>query len=274
MRAWIYLGIITITMMPTVSWSETAFADLLAGKVHPLSITLKEMGTEWRQFTLTGGQNGMTDFVAAMARMRTGHAGGETYYTRGDVATCGEETFLVAYRVETGPIDFQAIMEEEEDLPVLPIDPDTVVTLSLLNLRMVGGMESIQPVEQARKARLRSVTISNLKLLSLAIQMYSQDNNGQYPPLDTVEAMKAAIGGYLGGADEMFIDPLTDEPFQPNKSLSRKKEADIDDPTSMAAIYQRTPGPDGLRAVGFVDGRAKFVNAEEWEKIKKASGIE
>jgi len=283
MRAWVYLGIFAMMLGPVAGWCEVNFADLLAGKMHPLSITLKEMGPEWRVFELAGGENQLVSFFTMMAHAQSGQEGSNSYFTRGEVAAYGGETFLVAYRVETAPFDFQGVMEGEAEIPEVPITPDTVATLSLLNLRMIGGLESIRPfdleeemkkAEEARLLEMRGAVISSLRQLALGTQMYAQDNDGQYPPLDTEAEMQAALLPYLGGADEMFIDPMSGEPFQPNIWLSKKFERDVPRPSEMAVLYQKEPGPDGMLAVGFADGSAKFVDAAEWEKIREASGIE
>jgi len=283
MRTLIYLGILAMMLGPLAGWGEVNFADLLGGKMHPLSITLKEMGPEWRIFELTGGEGQLANFFMMMARTESGQENLNTYFTRGEVAAYGGETFLVAYRMETGPIDFQAVMQGEEEMPEVPITPDTVVTLSLLNLRMIGGLESIRPfdleeemrkAEEARRMELSGTVISSLRQLALAAQMYAQDNDGQYPPLDTQAEMQAALLPYLGGAGEMFIDPMAGEPFQPNVWLSKKMEKDVANPAAMVVLYQQQPNPDGTIGVGFADGRARFIDAEEWERIKKASEIE
>jgi prepilin-type processing-associated H-X9-DG protein len=55
--------------------------------------------------------------------------------------------------------------------------------------------------------------------------------------------------------------------------LNGKKEANIASPQSMIVIYEKTPGPDGLRAVGFFDGHAQFLSAEDWARYAKKSGL-
>ena len=281
MRSLIRLGMLAIMLLPMLSRSEMTFADLLTGKTHPLSLTLQAMGPEWRRFNLTSGQNQLSDMLVMM-RMRAGQPGSEGYFTRGDVVTMGSETFLVAYRVETGPIDFRQLMEDGEELPPIRLTPDTRVTLSLLNLRLVSGLESIQPfdlngemakADAAMRKEQRNKVLSTLRQLALAFQMYAQDNDGQYPPFTTPDEMKAALLPYLGGAEWMFIDPVAETPFQPNLWLSRKHEKVVVNPTKMVVIFQEAAGADGLRGVAFADGHAEFVDAQEWEQCQQASGI-
>jgi len=281
MRLLLYLGILAITLLPVISHGEMTFAEMLTGKVHPLSLTLQEMGPEWHRFTLTGGQNQLNDMLAMM-RVRAGQVSSEGYFTRGDVVTLGSDTFLVAYRADTGPIDWQAVMEDQEAPPPVRVTPETRVTLSLLNLRLVSGLESIQPfdlksemakVDDAAKKEDQEKVVSGLRQLALALQMYVQDNDGQYPPFATPGEMKHALLPYLGNADWVFTDPQTAKPFLPNAWLSRKKENEVVQPSAVVVIFQEAPGPDGLRGVAFADGHAKYVDAQGWEQCKKASGI-
>jgi hypothetical protein len=72
---------------------------------------------------------------------------------------------------------------------------------------------------------------------------------------------------------ELFRHPVTNELYRFNLSLSYKNESSIERIAEIAMVYEGSPAPDGTRGVAFTDGHVQRVTADEWEQIKKVSGV-
>lgn len=121
---------------------------------------------------------------------------------------------------------------------------------------------------KAREKARATTSISNLRQLAIALQMYAQDNNDKLPVMKTTADMKKYLTAYLG-SDQQFVSPRTGEAYLPNPGISGKALGAIDHPDTMIAFYENTPGPDGTRAVAFLDGHVELVPADRWAEVKR-----
>lgn len=266
--------------------------DLIYGEVFPLTVQLKALDSEWRRVTVAGQA---TDYLQMYAAMFSGRS--PAYYTKGETVTVGGETFIVAYQAQAQPFDLMAMMGRDAEPPAPEkLTPESVVTLSLLNLRAVGSLSDIRPFdleqeiaeserlaervsealgeqfEEAASAAAEASSLSNLRQLALAMLMCAEDYDDALPPMENAEAMQEVLLPYVKNGD-IFFHPETGEPYQPNPTLSGKRLADFADPAKTIAFYEPTPAEDGSRGAAFVDGHAKRVGPAEWERLKGISGI-
>jgi hypothetical protein len=102
--------------------------------------------------------------------------------------------------------------------------------------------------------------------------MYASDYDETLPPMKDAAEVKKALLPYVR-SETIFVQPGTDEPYEPNLILSGKKIAHIEYPNQMIVFYEKTAATDGTRAAAFLDGHAKRVSAAEWERLKKLSKI-
>ncbi|MCJ7822280.1 MAG: hypothetical protein MUQ26_04240, partial [Armatimonadetes bacterium] len=116
-------------------------------------------------------------------------------------------------------------------------------------------------------------SLSNLKNLALAVQMFLADNEDVMPDMTDALAVLEELGDYVKN-DEVFFRPDTGQAYGVNTSLSQKRLADVADVSNTAVFYEEEPGDDGTRGVAFLDGHAARVSPAQWEDIKAASGIE
>lgn len=261
---------------PTPSGS---FAAALSGTSRPLSLTLKDLDGSWRVFSLSANADASGQLNLYLAVLTGGSQ--TTYYTKGETVTLGGEIYLIAYRQKSS-VDYAALLKGgESDLPPAPkLTPDTLLSLSLLNLRSVGSLDDIQafslqaalnppppPSPDPKKA-----TVSDLKQLGLAFSQYTQDYDEKLPPMKTAAVTKRVLYPYVK-SDSIFEQPQTHTLFQPNTSLSGRSLASFNDPASMVIYYEAAPEDDGLRAVLFLDGHVKRLADADWQRVKSASHV-
>ena len=196
MRTLILLGLMTVLF--TVAARCETMAEIMSGKSFPLTVPIKALNAEWRQFTLTGAQGGATDLLLLMARLQMGAGSTSTLYvTQGKTVTIGSETYLVVYHREgQDNLALVAMMQRGEAVAPAPVTPDDQFMLSLLNLRAVGCMRDIKPFDinnlndgadalsgamarASRKAR-EATLMANLHQLRNALEQFQADT-GLYP---------------------------------------------------------------------------------------------
>lgn len=160
------------------------------------------------------------------------------------------------------------------------LTPDTVLSLSLLNLRLAGSLNDIQafslqtalnpPAPPAPDPQV--ATVSDMKQLGLALDQYIQDYDEKLPPMKTAAIAKKVLYPYAK-TDSVFEQPQTHTLFQPNTSLSGRSLASFDTPASMVIYYEDAPEADGLRAVLFLDGHVRRLADADWQRVKTASHV-
>jgi hypothetical protein len=125
---------------------------------------------------------------------------------------------------------------------------------------------------QAREKARETSSLSNLKQLGIAAIMYCEDYDEVFPPMKDAATVKKALMPYVK-ADQIFIDPRTQQPYQPNTKMSKKQLAAIAYPDRTVLFYEASPAPDGKRGVVYADGHAKRLSESEWAIAKSKSGI-
>jgi prepilin-type processing-associated H-X9-DG protein len=244
---------------------------------------LDTLGGKWYQFRLadTTGISGYSQMLSSMY----GGAGSLDYFTSGQRVTIDGASYLVAYSIQTKPMDLMSMMRIGTPPTPTPLTADTPLNPALLNIHAIAGMVDIRPfdlqsmiaqstqqtiVSQSEVAQsLTTKASSNAKQVMLGAIMYSQDYDEKYPPMTSEATFKKAVYPYLR-SDSAFLDPVTNTPFELNPWLSRRSLSQIDSPATMVAIYS-DPHPDGSRVVGFADGHVKVLNGDDWAEAKAAS---
>jgi len=260
--------------------------DLLSGSVYPLSLKLSDLNGEWRRLRVGGSDAGglMGLYSAMMGGVATTY-----YYTQGRTVAVSGETYLVAYRPRSKPVDMSAMMRSSSPPTPEKLKRDTVLALSLLCLKTAGSLDDIRPFnleeevaesEQAPQSNDEtfappSSTVSsesNLKQLGMALIMYTQDYDEVLPPMKDPPTVKKLLMPYVKN-EAIFAHPTTRKPYVPNAVLSRKKLGHIAKPAEMVAFYEASASSDGKRGVVYLDGHVAQVAGSDWPRVKRASKI-
>jgi hypothetical protein len=257
--------------------AETDFKDLLAGKTVPLSLKLKDLTSDWRRFTTVGAD---TVSPANITRLMFGGAAGG-YYSRGETVTAAGESYLVAYRLQTKPLDATVFTRGQPPTPEKPT-LDSVLSLCLLHLRTLDSFTDIRPfdlevelaggdtspaaLEEARDKAAKATGLQNLKAIGVALLAYAQDGDKTLPPMKDADATRKALEPYCK------IKGVFDGAYLPNPTLSGRKLAGIEKPGEIVIFYEAKPAGEA-RAVLYLDGRCERIAESNWPALKKASQI-
>jgi hypothetical protein len=123
------IAVSAIVMVSTSSVSaQTSFSEVLSGKNIPSTIRLKDLNPEWRGLSTSGQFEFGNTFQTIFSSFFGGtlNAG---YYTKGQTVNIGTETYIVAYSLQDKPEK---------------IGGETVLSLSLLNLKTIGSLNNIR----------------------------------------------------------------------------------------------------------------------------------
>lgn len=127
-------------------------------------------------------------------------------------------------------------------------------------------------LNQGMRSKVRSTqSLSNLKQIGLAIQLYAQDNDARLPPMPTTAALHRALQKY--GQDKIWQVEELNFPYAVNPSLSLRPLSAYPSPDKTVAIWDTRIFADKYRAVGYLDGHAKIVPQSDWDGLRQASGI-
>lgn len=263
---------------------------------------------------MMGGGSGMGGALGGMmGSMLSGvaTAGPDVYYTQGKTISLGSETYLVAYQPQMPPVNMLALMKmgDAEKMPIpKPLTPESPLSLSLLNLRVVGSLLDIRAVdvdaeiaaskdmvkmiedlekEEAKKKSdlfgdneedagmaMSDAPDRNLRMLMMGFHLYLDDHDMQFPDMSSATSVRAALTPYLDD-NTAFMEPKTQTAYKANASLSKKKLDDVAKYSDfMVVFYEDKPASDGTRGVALLNGKITRVGEAEWQKMKKASKIQ
>jgi hypothetical protein len=164
---WGMLGVILIVAVEPITWAaipeiepivaqdnrlagEPSLANVLSGNTVPTSIELKKLTPEWRAMS-TNGQFEFGNFQAFIS-IFGGGSFATTYYTKGQTVSIGSETYIVAYSL-------LSLVEK--------VAPETLLNLSLLNLKTIGTMSNIRSFDAIAETKVLERQLATLQVANI-----------------------------------------------------------------------------------------------------------
>jgi len=158
-RHFSFLALITTLVLASAVTSQASdFAQLLSGRVHPLSMQLKDLSGDWRRITLHGGAaaggnvsvnvSGSSEGSTSQnSNMLTTGGGGQAYVTRGQTVSANGQTYLAAYILPSTALNLNTLLQAvaTKTLPKMQVlTPESSLSLSLLNVRSIASIEDVR----------------------------------------------------------------------------------------------------------------------------------
>lgn len=181
-----------------------------------------------------------------------------------------------------GIVSFSAIRKSQGWLKGtgLAIAGISVSGIALLMMPFIMGI-TVTALYNTRKNAKTLSSMNNAKRLCLAVNLYCDENDGSFPPVDN---WSAALNEYI--SDEKILT----SPFAPedgrawamNKNLDGRKKQDIKRPHRTVLIFEARIGgpPAGGRellsekpgtirgyVIGFLDGHTELVRPEKLDEL-------
>ncbi len=112
----------------------------------------------------------------------------------------------------------------------------------------------------------------NLKSLTIALLMYSQDYDETMPPMTDAATAQNLLSSYTKDP-ALWVDPRNQQAYGINPTLAGRAISTITSHDQIAVFYETNPRPDGTRAVAFLDGHVALLQDPQWQQAKQLSGI-
>jgi hypothetical protein len=139
-----------IVVQDTRLAGEPSLANVLSGNSVPTSIELKKLTPEWRAMS-TNGQFEFGNFQA-FVNIFGGGSFATNYYTKGQTVSIGSETYIVAYSL-------LSLVEK--------VAPETLLNLSLLNLKTIGSMSNIRAFDPISETKVLERQLATLQVANI-----------------------------------------------------------------------------------------------------------
>jgi len=157
-----------------------------------------------------------------------------------DHVWAGDQAFTGGFDWSTAPVILDAVPHQ-----------DGVKTLGYYdNIITRGGVEQGDPDK---------LCVQRMRVLSLAVAQYVQDNDERFPPMQNPTIFRGAVRPYLKDS-RLFACPATGELFVPNYKLTYVSLASIANPAATLMLIDHSPHKDGIQTRAYADGHVTHGN--------------
>lgn len=274
-------GTLMTAVVRAKTWSMTEF--LRDGAV-PETMLVKDLGQDWSRChvgtLVMKPQLQFLSFAALSLGVESRMS--PVFYSRGDTVQIGEARFLIAYErpvdclsadeivrlTETGIPD--SAIPDEVAAQLTPrqyraLAEDTLLTLTLLNLRAAESLGEIVPFDARTElpspsciAQLRHMPEQKyLHIMAEVMLTAAREQEGRLPKsLDELTTLP-----------QRREDDQRQVSYQLNERLAGASLTSVQVPADTLLIYEREEGDDGLRNVAFADGHVAVLARDEWTRL-------
>ena len=151
------------------------------------------------------------------------------------------------------------------DLPAFPRNTWLLLGLAVLCFTGCGAVG-----HGHSKAHL-TASLSNLRRIGIGIQMYAQDYEEHFPPMEDSVQLEKLLRPYSKDVPWKF-PPYNNVRYASNPSLSRKLQEKLENPAEVVMLYEPVVRR-GFRLVAYADGHVKMIREEHWAELSQKSGI-
>jgi hypothetical protein len=281
------LGSLLMSAVLPAQAQNTDFLRSSDGKSAPATLLLKNLDAQWRRVAIDvenqefnpylgfGGGNGAL-FRDALAEIGIG-----VYFTKGQTVVMGQETYLIAYRIQrnTTQQEIQNVYRSmyggarnrfTNDQPrKFPVD--TKLALALLNMSTIKGMSEVRPfsLQNEIMGPADIIAASDANLSQLGNQLIQFNNRIRMYGVDQQQirdenTLRQMMDRYIHTPQTLFVHPVTREPYRFNRTLLGKNLKRVGNASNLVAFYEAKLASDGKRGVVYLSGRTGRVPAAKW----------
>ncbi len=257
--------------------AQAELQSLLADQEYPLSIQLQDLDSSWRRVVVSDNSKNALGMQMQTWGAATGLEFG-VHFTKGEIAKIGENSYLVVYQlpVNIDPRFFNWHGHGQAPKPRKP-DAETVLNLSLLNLKSIDSLNNVRPFDPAtdmvNEKQSRADSVRTLQELGKGALRFIRAR-GKLPVLSNPINMNSTRVFYPYVGDErLFMHPGTQQMYRYNEILGDKKAVHIPNKQSFVVFYEAEQSSDETRAALFLDGHVERLSPAHWESVKRASKI-
>lgn len=298
----------TLAMTLSSRAQVLTLTDLLVSDQLPTLLSLKDLSPSYKAVRITtssGPADAMSSLMPLMMMSSPENRDKSndlvsmvgTYWTTGKTVNVANQNYLVGYKLDlsinakpTGsgsPLGVALKLSLIRSDAILVITPEPLITPERLAAALISSEYSfndassiriegttaetaaiLAPVfSQAKLAATKTQALSNVKQISIALIVYASDYDDVFPYVQSTGGAIKATEPYSKTVKTWWSP--SGSRFLFNSALAGVSQVTLEDPSKTVLVYTETPWPDGSREVGYADGHAKRVQANEWEKLKQ-----
>ncbi len=277
--------------------------DFAKANLPKAKIALADLPDDYKAFSLnTGGGGGIGDMLTnpmmMLMMMMPGSSSAnkqgmgiltvaDVSFTRGETTVLNGVTFLITYKLSFDLANIQAAPTKAEfELTLVRLDsiksivpkPDVTKATVDAAFKSVGSTDGTPvidgptpvPTPRGDIGAAKTATLSNFKQASLAMIMYMGDCDDEMPYVQDTKSALAVTLPYTKNL-QIFrsLNPNPSE-YRLNMAVSGVNASEVQAPADTPLYYESASWPDGTRCVSFMDGHAKFVDLNEWQRLQPA----
>ena len=255
----------------------------------PTELNLKSLDSSWRRFVARDkdSSSAMYGSWGPQYQQVLNDLGIGVHFTKGDSVKIGDESYLIAYRVDPGmsPQDMQQEIQQrmqafwghgQQQAPPRPagkFSPDTKLKLSLLNLGNLGNLEGLRAysakADLLAPGDLRDLSNANLQRLGQIVRQFSQQRPLQVRDINQLRQMMQMQHAPVS----LLQNPTDNAAYGFNTALAGKKLSEISNQKSVVLAFENTPSSDATRGVLFVSGQVERVPEWKWKAVRSVQPV-
>lgn len=183
----------------------------------------------------------------------------------------GSSEYLICYKLAMSPAETKVGVNADSMIfrvtylkrsSIIAFTPVPEYAPNKLKELASGGSKPAGTVAQ------RTATLSNIKQVALGIIMWQSDNDDYFPYVQGTPQLGNVIQPYIKNMEVFKSLNPKGSALRFNMCLAGATVLDVQDPAGTPLIYEAEAWDDGRRCVGFVDGHAKVLTADEWNALQ------
>lgn len=199
----------------------------------------------------------------------------QTSWTNGQTLKTEVGEFLVTYRLglDTASPGESKITAASVRLRLTMVRKDSIIEIAprpdLTKNRLLETFAPVRSSQSTTRAK-KAEALSSMKQLVLATIMYQTDYDDVCPYVQDTKSVFAVIMPYLkNNSIYRSLNPSPGSRILYNMAISGVAGGDIPQPADTVLFYDSATWPDGTRIVGFMDGHARDLSPDEWQKAER-----
>jgi len=276
------IAAVLVLCFPYVMSLAQGLAGLLGAPGVPETLSVSEIPADFRAVDI---HSSASDFSQAMemSMYSLGSLGAkdsfdfyqyvQTSWTAGKTISTDAGVYLVTYRLGfSPPADPGSPPRLGDTLRLSLVRKDSIIEISpRSDLTVARLKELLAPQAQGGResAPAKTEALSNVKQLALGMIMYAGDYDDNLPYVQDSKSAFAVTMPYLKNESlTKSLNPAGSRILM-NMAVAGVEMTSVQAPAETILLYDEKPWPDGRHLVAFMDGHAKFVEADEWTTVER-----
>lgn|GEM_PF-4411061 len=270
--------------------SVITLKDVMTGKLGPPTMNVKDIPETLSAVEVRAPQNSAESFFEILSR---GVLGGDVanrnlasslaeyvgaFWTDGTTVNLSGSKYFVGYQVvpnahlilaEMNPLSSPRsgpLFSSELNLVLVQIS-QVVEIIPRPDLTKEKWLQLLDSKPKFSSFATEALALSNIKQLTIAALLYSEDNDDILPQASDSTAVLSKLYPYTKSKElSKSLNPAGGQ-IRYNIHLSGVLDTTVNDPSKTPMFWDSNAWPDGRMLIAFLDGHAQFMSQSKWNSF-------